>query len=108
VAMEPTIVDGKEIRLKLSRPAELKTGHALSAQAAQILVGDLNGKVSAALTGMFDVHEARAVLPSLPGANLSVDSAEFAADGAMLMVHVQGGGKLTSEAFNSGLDFLSK
>jgi hypothetical protein len=107
-AVELVVVGGKEIHLKLSRPAEFMTGNALTADAARMFLGDLNAKLSSALSGIFDAHEARATLPELPGADLTIAQAAFAAKGSVLTLQASGSGRLKSEAFNRALEFLTK
>jgi phage tail sheath gpL-like len=107
-AVELVVIDGKEVHLKLSRPAEFTTGNALTAEAASMFLGDLNAKLSSALSGMLDAREARAALPELPGADLTLADAAFGPDGSVLTLQAKGNGKLNSEAFNRALEFLTK
>jgi hypothetical protein len=108
VPVELVVVDRKEVRLKLSRPAELKTGHKLSGDAARVLLGDVNAKLSSMLAGMFDAREARASLPDLPGSEVFIEDAQFAAEDQVLIVRASGNGRLSNDAFNRLLEFLAK
>jgi hypothetical protein len=107
-AIELIVVSGKQVGLRLSRNAELETGHHLTSEAARLFVGDLNVKLSSALAGMLDAGNARATLPDLPGAEYTITDAQFRADGPTLTVQVQGGGKVTSEGFSRLLEFLTR
>lgn len=108
LAVELVVIGGKEIRLKLSRPAEFTTGNALTAEAARVFLGDLNAKLSSALKEMLDARQARAALPELAGADLTIADATFGPAGSVLTVQAKGNGTLNSEAFNRALEFLTK
>jgi predicted DNA-binding ribbon-helix-helix protein len=102
------VLDQHEIGLNLAGPVTVSTGHALTAEVANLLAGDISGSLTAALTGALNASQARASLPTLPGLDATVQSAAFAADGANLLVNAAGTARMNGEAFNKLLEFMGK
>jgi hypothetical protein len=102
------VIDQKQIGLKLAGPVSVTTGHALTAEVAQLLAGDINASLAAALTHALNANEARAKVPDLPGLGVTVQHAEFAAEGNNLRVRARGSARMGSAPFSTLLDFLTK
>jgi hypothetical protein len=56
---------------------------------------------------MPDASNARATIPPMPGFEATIEHAEFAQDGAKLIVRANGTAKMNSVAFNRLLQFMS-
>jgi hypothetical protein len=107
VPVELVVIDQSQIGLKLPGPLSIMPGHALTADATRIFVGDFNAKLEAQLSSALDASSARARVPSLPGLEVTIERAEFAADGSKLTIRVDGKAKMSSAAFNRLLQFLN-
>jgi hypothetical protein len=108
IPLEVVVLDQKQIGLKLAGTVLVTTANALTAEAVRLLAGDLNARVSAELSRVLDASDARATIPSLPGLDAAVEQAEFAQEGMNLILRANGTAKMTSAAFNTLLDFMSK
>ncbi len=96
------------IAVRLSGPATIKTGDALTTEAASAIVGDVNAALTAQLSKLLDSERARAVMPPLPGLDVTIQSAAFAQEGSRLLVRASGHATMTSAAFASLLGFISR
>lgn len=94
------------VGLRLAGPATLKTGDALTTQAASALVGDVNAALTVQLSKLLNADRARAALPPMPGLDARIESAAFAQDGAKLTVRASGRATMKSPAFAALLGFL--
>jgi hypothetical protein len=102
------VVDAKQVGLKLAGPVKVTPEHALRAELVNLLAGDVGAAITAQLTQALDAGQARASLPALPGLDVTVQEAEFAADGNELLVNAMGVARMSSDAFNALLETLSK
>jgi hypothetical protein len=102
------VVDQKQVDLKLAGPVTVTTGHALAQEVANLLGGDVSASITAQLTRALDASQARVTLPALPGLDVTVQDAEFAANGNALLVNAAGTARMSSDAFNTLLHSLSK
>jgi predicted DNA-binding ribbon-helix-helix protein len=107
-AVQIIVVDQKQIGLQLAGPVTVTTGNALTAEAANLLGGDINASIASLLEKALDATEARASLPDLPGLKVMIQHAEFAGKGSELLVRASGTARMTSEAFNSLLELMNK
>ena len=89
-------------------PVSVTSGHALTAEVANLLAGDINASITSQLANALNASEARAGLPDLPGLVANIQSAQFAGDGSELLVRAAGTARMSSEAFNSLLTLMSK
>ena len=96
------------VALRLAGPATLTTGQPATMEAASAFLGDVNAALSAQLDKLLDAERARAALPTLPGLDVEIESANFAQDGAKLMVRASGRAKMSSEGFAALLAFMSR
>jgi hypothetical protein len=103
-----TVVDQKHVGLKFAGPVSVTTGHALTEEVANLLAGDVNASVSAQLSKALDASQALATLPTLPGLNVTVRDAEFAANGNDMLVKASGTARMGSETFNALLQLFSR
>jgi hypothetical protein len=108
IPVQIDVVDQRQIGLKLAGPASVTTGHALTGEAVSLLTDDLNGSVTAALAKALDANEARLSLPNLPGLDVTIANAVFAADGAALLVRANGAAHMDSDSFNELLTKLTQ
>jgi hypothetical protein len=102
------VIDQQQIGLKLAGPVSVMTGHAIAAEVAQLLSGDIDTSLAAVLADAPNASEARAKMPQLAGLKVTVEDAAFAASGNDLLVRVRGTAHMGSAAFNTLLGFLSK
>jgi hypothetical protein len=103
-----SVVDQKQLGLKLVGPVAVKTGNALTAEVANLLAGDLSASITSALTRALDTNEARASVPNVPGLEVNIQNGQFAADGNVLLVRASGTARMSSQAFNTLLELLNK
>jgi len=106
--VEVVIVDQRQVGLRLAAPVSLKTGHRLTAEAARLLLGDLNAWLTAELSKILDAHDARAGIPPLSGLDATIERAEFAQNGTTLMLSAAGSGRMNGVAFNTLLELFTK
>jgi hypothetical protein len=106
--VEITVIDQKQIGLKLAGPASVTTGHALTEEVANLLAGDISASITSQLANALDASEARASLPNLPGLVANIQSAQFAAEGSELLVRATGTARMSGDAFNSLLELMNK
>jgi len=106
--VEIIVVDQKLIGLQLGGPVSVTTGHALTAEVANLLAGDISASVTSQLAKALDASEARASLPNLPGLVTNVQSAQFAAEGSELQVRAAGNARMGSDAFSRLLELMNK
>jgi len=107
VPVELFLPNPQTIALRLSGPATIKTGDTLTTEVASAVVGDVNAALTAQLSKLLDTARARAVVPPLPGLDVTIDNAAFAQDGPRLTVRASGRATMTSVAFASFLSFIS-
>ena len=81
--------------------------HAIT-DAASAFVGDVNAALTVQLAKLLDTSRARAVVPPMPGLDVTIESAAFAQDGSRLTVHASGRAAMTSAAFASFLGFIGR
>ncbi len=96
------------IGLRLAGPVTVNTGHALTAEVAKLLGGDVGAVMTTELAKALDVSAARASLPNFPGLEVTIQSAEFSASGADLVVNAKGIAHMNSDTFNALLAVMSK
>jgi hypothetical protein len=106
--VEILIVDGKQLRLKLASTVSVKTGNALTAEVANLLAGDISASITSALASALNANEARASVPNVPGLEVNIQNAQFAADGNVLLVRANGTARMSSESFSTFLGLLTK
>ena len=106
--VEIVLPNPQTIAVRLSGPATINTGDALTTEAANAIVGDVNAALTAQLSRLLDSARARAVMPPLPGLDVTIQSATFAQDGPKLLVRASGHATMTSVAFASFLGFVSR
>lgn len=104
--VELYVANPQAIALRLTGPATLKTGDPTTTEAAEALVGDINGALTTQLSKLLDTARARAAIPPLPGLDVTIERAAFAQDGPKLTVRASGHATMTSAAFASFLGFL--
>jgi hypothetical protein len=102
------VVDQKQVGLRLAGPVSVTTGHALTAEVASLLAGDISASITSELAKALDTNGARASVPNLPGLDAAVQSAEFAAEGPDLLVRANGTARMISDAFNALLELVNK
>jgi hypothetical protein len=102
------VIDGKQVGLRLAGPVSVTTGHALTAEVANLLAGDISASITAQLANALNASEARAGLPDLPGLVANIQSAQFAGEGPELLVRATGTARMSGEAFNNLLALMSK
>ena len=95
------------VALRLSGPATIKTGDPLTAQAAEVFVGDVNTALTRQLSKLLDTSRARAAVPPMPGLDVTIEDAAFVQQGPKLMVRARGRATMTSEALASFLAFIA-
>lgn len=103
-----SVIEGKQFGLQLAGPVTVKTGNALTEEAVRLFTGDISASITNALTSALNTDQARAKLPSLPGLEGAINDAAFAANGDTLLIRAHGSARMTSDAFNSLLDTMSK
>ena len=108
VPLELFLPDPQTIALRLSGPATIKTDDPMIEQAASAFAGDVNAVFTAQLGRLLDAKRARAVLPPLPGIDVTIERAAFAQQGRKLLVRASGRATLTSEALASLLAFVAR
>ncbi|MGC2074994.1 MAG: hypothetical protein WA728_02970 [Xanthobacteraceae bacterium] len=108
VPVQVNVVDQREVGLKLAGPVTVTTGHSLTEQVANLLAGDVSASITTQLASALDATQARATLPSLPGLDVIVQEAEFASNGNDLQVNASGMARMSSDAFNTLLQLLSR
>jgi hypothetical protein len=94
--VEILVVDQKQLGLKLAGSVGVKTGNGLTAEVANLLANALNA------------NEARASAPNVPGLEVNIQNAQFAADGNVLLVRANGTARMSSESFSTFLGLLTK
>ena len=104
--MELYVANPQAVALRLTGPATLKTGDPTTTEAAEALVGDINGALTAQLSKLLDTARARASVPPLPGLDVTIETAAFAEDGPKLTVRASGHATMDSTAFASLLGFV--
>jgi hypothetical protein len=65
------------------------------------VVGDLNGKLTAAIAKALDSSKARAAVPPIPGLDIHIEEASFAQDQDKLLVKTHLKGSATAEALGA-------
>ncbi|MGA2043583.1 MAG: hypothetical protein ABSG83_09445 [Roseiarcus sp.] len=108
VPVELFIPDPRSVALRLAGPAKLKTGDALTTEAASALVGDVDAALTAQLSRLLDATRARAAVPPLPGLDVTIERAAFAQDGAKLTVRASGRAAMTAAAFARLLGYVGR
>jgi hypothetical protein len=96
------------VALRLSGPASIKTSDPLTEEAASAFVGDVNAALTAQLGKLLDATRARAIVPAMPGIEVTLEDAAFVGRGTNLSVRAHGRARLTSEAFASLMGFLAR
>jgi hypothetical protein len=108
VPVELFLPNPQTIALRLSGPATIKTGDALTEEAARAVVGDVNAALTAQLGKLLDTARARAAVPPLPGLDVTIENAAFVQDGPRLTVRASGRAAMTSVAFANLLGFIGR
>jgi len=106
--VELFLPDPQTVALRLSGPASIKTSDPLTEEAASVFVGDLNAALTAQLSKFLDASRARAIVPAMPGIEVTLDDAAFVKRGPTLSVRARGRARLTAEAFASLMGFLAR
>ncbi|RFB80000.1 hypothetical protein [Methylovirgula sp. 4M-Z18] len=91
--------DPNTIGLRLAGRASLQTGQGPLGDAVRDFEGNLNDLLTKRLQSALDAKAAHANLPTLPGVDLAIDHARFAAEGDRLTVEVQAHGTMSQLAF---------
>lgn len=97
----------QSVALRLSGPATVSADDPMIEQAASAFVGDVNAVFTRQLGKLLDTERARAVLPPLPGIDVTLERAAFAQQGRKLLVRASGRARLTSEALTNLLAFVA-
>jgi hypothetical protein len=106
--VEILVVDQKQLGLKLAGSVGVKTGNGLTAEVANLLAGDVSASITSALANALNANEARASAPNVPGLEVNIQNAQFAADGNVLLVRANGTARMSSESFSTFLGLLTK
>jgi len=106
--VEIAVIDQKQISLQLAGPVTVTTGHALTAEVANLLAGDISASLTSQLSNALDASAARASLPNLSGLVVNIQSAQFAEQNSELLVSAVGSARMSADAFNSLLDLMNK
>lgn len=106
--VEIIVIDQKQIGLQLAGPVSVTTGHALTAEVANLLAGDISASITSQLAKALDASEARATLPNLPSLEGNIQSAQFAGEGSELLVRAAGTARMNGDAFSSLLELMNK
>jgi hypothetical protein len=107
-SVEIVTIQPDRVGLKLAGPVSVTTGHALTAEVAQLLAGDIGASLTSRLATALDAADARASFPDLPGLAVNVQSARFSGEGAELQVDAAGTARMSGDTFNSLLELMSK
>lgn len=105
--LELFLPNPQTVALRLSGPATVKTDDPQVEDAASALVGDVNAVFTKQLGKLLDAERARAILPPLPGADVTLERAAFAQQGRKLLVRASGRARLTSAALATLLAFVA-
>lgn len=97
-----------QVALRVKGSADIKTGNPDTLEAASAILGDVNARLTAAITKELASEKAQAVVPEIPGLDVKIDSAAFSEDQGRLLVKTHVEGRATSDAVNGLLDFLKK
>ncbi len=108
VPVELYLPNPQTIALRLTGPATLETGDPAITEAARPFADDLNALLTAQLARLLDTTRARAIVPPLPGLEVTIDDATFAQDGSGLTVRAHGRATMNSAAFASLLGFIGR
>lgn len=107
-AVQIIVINQKRVGLQLAGPVSVTTGHALTAEVANLLAGDMQSSITSQLANAINTSEARANIPDLPGLVVNIQSAQFASEGSDLVVRAAGTALMSSETFNSLLALMNK
>lgn len=102
------VIDQKEIGLQLTGPVSVATGHALTAEVANLLAVDTDASITSQLAKALDASEARASLPDMAGLTVNIQSAQFAAENSHLLVRAVATAHMSGDAFSSLLELMNK
>ena len=106
--VELFLANPQTVALRLSGPATIRTDDPLIEQAASAFGGDVNAVFTKQLGKLLDTERARAVLPPLPGIEVTLERAAFAQQGRKLLVRASGRARLTSDALTNLLAFVAR
>ena len=101
IPLELYVPDPQQIALRVGGPVDVKTGNPQTAEAVSAVVGDLNGKLTAAIAKALDSSKARAAVPPIPGLDIHIEEASFAQDQDKLLVKTHLKGSATAEALGA-------
>jgi hypothetical protein len=96
----------RQVALRVKGSAEIRTGNPDTLEAASAILGDVNARLTKAISKELASDKAQAVVPDIPGLEVRIDKAAFAEDQGKLLVKTHVEGHATSDAVNGLLDYL--
>ena len=96
-----------QIRLKLSGTPTITARGALAGDFTQAFIGDVNARLSAQLGKALDTDPVRAMIPSLPGVDVSIENARFVQEQSSIAVQAKASARMSDAALNSMLKFMT-
>jgi hypothetical protein len=98
----------RQVGLRVKGQVTIRTGNPDTQEAAAAMLGDLNGRLTVAVEKALDSEKAQAMVPDIPGLDVSIDHAAFAEDHGDLEVKTHVHGRATSEAVNGLMEMMNK
>lgn len=98
----------QQVALRVKGEASIKIANPEIADVASALVGNLNQRLTAAVTKALDEDKARATVPAIAGLDVKIEQAVFAQDQDKLLVKAKADGHATSAAFEALMGLAPK
>jgi hypothetical protein len=95
-----------QVALRVKGQANIRTGNPDTLEVVSAILGDVNARLTAAITKTLESDKAQVVVPDIPGLDVTIDQANFAEDQGKLLVKTHAQGRATSEAVTGLMSYL--